>query len=102
MHQRGAANVLVSMGKRGAVLSDGARAWVAAAPEVVERNPVGAGDSMLAGLVWSLSRGMPLPEALRWAVASGAAAASLAGTAFGSTAMVEELAKRVELGAVPR
>lgn len=102
VHQRGAANVLVSMGKRGAVLSDGARAWVAAAPEVVERNPVGAGDSMLAGLVWSLSRGMPLPEALRWAVASGAAAASLAGTAFGSTAMVEELAKRVELGAVPR
>jgi fructose-1-phosphate kinase PfkB-like protein len=40
---------------------------------------------------------MAPPEALRRAVASGAAAASLAGTTFGSTAMVEELAKQVEV-----
>lgn len=97
VHGRGAANVLVSLGKRGALLSDGERAWLAAPPAVVERNPVGAGDSMVAGLVWSLARGMAPPEALRRAVASGAAAASLAGTTFGSTAMVEELAKQVEV-----
>jgi 1-phosphofructokinase family hexose kinase len=100
IHRRGPANVLVSLGKRGALLSDGERAWLAAPPSVVERNPVGAGDSMVAGLVWSLSHDMPPPEALRWAVAAGAAAASLAGTAFGSAAMVEELAKRVEVGLV--
>lgn len=102
VHQGGAGNVLVSLGKRGALLSDGERAWLAAPPSVVERNPVGAGDSMVAGLVWSLARGMPLAEALRWAVASGALAASLAGTAFGSTAMVEELARRVEVAGVAR
>ncbi len=100
VHRLGAANVLVSLGKRGALLSDGERAWLATPPAVEERNPVGAGDSMVAGLVWSLSRGMPLDQALRWAVASGAAAASLAGTTFGSTAMVEELAKRVEVGSI--
>lgn len=102
VHRRGATNVLVSLGKRGAVLSDGERAWQAAPPSVVERNPVGAGDSMVAGLVWSLARGMALPEALRWAVASGAAAASLAGTAFGSASMVEELARRVEVAEIHR
>jgi len=98
VHRTGVANVLVSLGKRGALLSDGAEAWLAVSPAVEERNPVGAGDSMVAGLVWGLSRAMRLEEALGWAVASGAAAASLAGTAFGSTAMVGELVKRVQVG----
>ena len=102
IHSTGVANVLISMGKRGAVLSCGARAWVAKPPSIVERNPDRRGrlDAGRAGL--GPLAGLPLDEALRWAVASGAAAASLDGTAFGSTAMVEELAKRVELGAVPR
>jgi 1-phosphofructokinase family hexose kinase len=100
VHRTGVINVLVSLGRRGALLSDGAGAWLAASPAVEERNPVGAGDSMVAGLVWGLSRAMRLEEALRWAVASGAAAASLAGTAFGSTAMVQELVKRVQVGSL--
>jgi len=97
VHRKGVPNVLVSLGRRGALLSNGTSSWLASPPTVVERNPVGAGDSMVAGLVWGLARGWPLPEALRWAVASGAAAASLAGTAFGGTAMVEDLARRVEI-----
>ena len=93
----GAAHVLVSLGRRGALLCNGPRAWVASPPPVEEQNPVGAGDAMVAGLVWSLSRGMALPEALPWAVAAGAAAASLPGTAFGDADMVAALARRVEL-----
>jgi 1-phosphofructokinase family hexose kinase len=96
----GVAHVLVSMGKRGAVLSSGGRGWVARPPPIVERNPIGAGDSMVAGLVWGLSRGLPLEEALRWGVASGAAAASLDGTAFGTRGQVEELERKVELVAL--
>ncbi len=97
----GVANVLISMGKRGAVLSCGARAWVAKPPSIVERNPIGAGDSMLAGLVWGLSRGLPIEAALRWGVASGAAAASLDGTAFGTRAQMEDLERQVELIELP-
>jgi 1-phosphofructokinase family hexose kinase len=97
MHGMGVANVLVSLGKRGAVLSSGRSAWVARPPHVEERNPIGAGDSMVAGLVWGLSRGLPMEEALRWGVASGAAAASLDGTAFGTRAQVEALERMVEL-----
>jgi 1-phosphofructokinase family hexose kinase len=102
-HAMGVAQVVVSMGERGAVLSSGAgaRAWVARPPAVVERNPIGAGDSMVAGLVWALSRGLAVEEALRWGVASGAAAASLDGTAFGTRAQVEGLERQVELAALP-
>jgi len=52
---------------------------------------------MVAGLVWGLSRGLPIEEALRWGVGSGAAAASLDGTAFGTRAQVEELERKVEM-----
>jgi fructose-1-phosphate kinase PfkB-like protein len=88
------------MGKRGAVLSSGRAAWLARPPRIEERNPIGAGDSMVAGLVWGLSRALPMEEALRWGVACGAAAASLDGTAFGTRAQVEELERKVELSAL--
>ncbi len=97
IHAMGVSQVVISMGRRGAVLSSGARAWVATPPSIVERNPIGAGDSMVAGLVWGLSRGLPIEEALRWGVASGAAAASLDGTAFGTRAQVEELERKVKV-----
>jgi len=97
IHARGVSRVVVSLGKRGAVLTDGRSDWMARPPAVVERNPVGAGDSMVAGLVWGLSQDMPIEHALRWAVASGAAAASLGGTSFAGRAAVAELERLVEV-----
>jgi len=97
IHALGVSHVLVSLGARGAVLSDGRSTWRASPPRIVERNPVGAGDSMVAGLVWGLAQAMPVAQALRWAVASGAAAASLDGTAFGSHAAVAALEREVEV-----
>jgi len=97
IHAQGAANVVISLGKAGALLSDGATAWAARPPRIVERNPVGAGDSMVAGLTWGLAQGMAVHQALRWAVASGAAAASLDGTTFGSRATVAEFESLVDI-----
>jgi len=97
IHAMGVSRVVISLGRRGALLSDGRAAWMARPPVIVERNPVGAGDSMVAGLVWELARGTPVEHALRWAVASGAAAASLDGTAFGDRATVAKLEHQVEL-----
>ncbi len=95
IHALGVRLVLISLGKRGAFLSDGVQTWLAEAPEIEERNPIGAGDAAVAGLVWGLSRDLPLPEVLRWSVASGAAAASLDGTAVGSYQLVESLVSKV-------
>ncbi len=91
----GAQNVFMSFGKLGALLFDGQRAWFAAAPKIEERNPIGAGDCAVAGLTWGLSQNLPASEALRWGVASGSAAASLAGTTVGDYALVSALVEQV-------
>ncbi len=54
IHQLGVSQVAISLGKIGAVYSDGTRTWWAEPPVIKERNPIGAGDAMLAGMVWAL------------------------------------------------
>jgi 1-phosphofructokinase family hexose kinase len=95
--QMGPDHVVISLGKDGAMLVQDGQAWVAGSPPVVERNPIGAGDSMIGGLVWGLSQGLELKESLRWSIACGAATASLSGTAVGSRELVEKLAAQVTI-----
>jgi 1-phosphofructokinase family hexose kinase len=83
--------IVVSLGKKGALMVTDPEACFVISPTVQEHNPIGAGDSMTAGLVWSFSRGLPLEEALRWGAACGAATASLDGTAVGSLDLVKQL-----------
>ncbi len=97
IHSLGARLVLISMGKAGAVLSEGDHTWLAQPPEIEERNPIGAGDASVAGLVWAMSQDLALPDVLRWSMASGAAAASLDGTAVGSYELIESLVEQVRI-----
>ena len=92
----GAQNVVVSMGKTGALLHQPEGTWLTHSPKIKEKNPIGAGDSMVGGLVWALTRGMALKEALGWGVASGAATASLPGTEVGSRPLIEDLFSQVQ------
>ena len=92
----GARNVVVSLGKAGAVLvgpriRGDRQAWLLSSPAVAARNPIGAGDSLVGGLVWGLDQGLALPEALRWGIACGAATAGQRGTAVGRQEEVQEL-----------
>ncbi len=98
--KQGPENVIVSLGKDGALLADGETTWLAASPKIAERNPIGAGDSMVAGLVWGLNEGLSLGEALRRGIACGAATASQSGTTVGTLAQVKELLAQVELSQV--
>ena len=91
----GAQNVVISMGKAGALLHTSEGAWLTRSPKIQEKNPIGAGDSMVGGLVWALTQGIALKEALGWGVASGAATASLPGTEVGSRPLIEELYSQV-------
>ncbi len=97
IHQLGAENVVISAGKKGALLSTGSNQWFGAAPKIKEQNPIGAGDAMVAGLVWRLAMGEPLPSALKWGIACGAATASQAGTGMASRSLVETLLPKIEL-----
>jgi 6-phosphofructokinase 2 len=65
---------------------------------VKERTGVGAGDSFLAGLVLGLARDQPPDEALRLAMAAGAAAVAGSGTARVQRAEVEALVRAETFG----
>ncbi len=65
--------VVVSMGAMGAMLVTGDQVEHIPAPPVQKVSAVGAGDSMVAGIVWTLAQGKPLREAVRMGVACGTA-----------------------------
>ena len=90
LRQQGAQNVLVSMGKLGAVLVSRDGDWKLPAPAVEVQNTAGAGDSFLAGFLYGydLAEGDEterLLTGLRWAVAAGSATAASEGIATGDT-----------------
>jgi 1-phosphofructokinase family hexose kinase len=95
IREMGAQNVVISLGKGGALLQTDEGIWLVHGPEIKEKNPIGAGDSMVGGMIWALSQGKPLKESLGWGVASGAATASLSGTDVGSRKLIEELMVKI-------
>lgn len=76
----GAEIVVVSLGPQGAVLVTRDSYDYVPAPNVVKKSTVGAGDSMVGGMVWALSQNKSLQEVLRWGVACGSAATMNEGT----------------------
>ena len=83
--------VVVSLGARGALLATANTAERFAAIPVEARSTVGAGDSMLAGIVLALARGLPLRDAVRFGMAAGAAALLGSGTQLCRRSDVERL-----------
>jgi len=92
--------VVLSLGKDGALLSHSEGTLLAKPPAVQEHNPIGAGDALVAGVVWGLERNLSIGEILSWGVASGAAAASLPGTGVGSQEQVERLEKEINITSI--
>lgn len=86
---RGIRSALVTLGAAGAVFVRGDEAWFAPAPRIVPRSTVGAGDSSLAGFLLALTEGAAPERALAQAVAHGAAAASLPGSAVPSRELAD-------------
>lgn len=76
----GAEIVVVSLGPQGAVLVTKDNYEFVPAPHVAKKSTVGAGDSMVGGMVWALSQNKSLKEVIRWGVACGSAATMNEGT----------------------
>jgi len=83
--------VVLSLGEEGALLVTAEECARFAAVPVQARSTVGAGDSMLAGIVLGLSRGLALREAVRFGLAAGAAALLGSGTELCRRSDVERL-----------
>jgi len=97
LFQEGIANVCVSMDKDGAVLVNAAGVYYAQAPPVRVVSTVGSGDSLVAGLVAGLIKGLAAEDILGLGVACGSATAGRPGTQIFSRAEVEELVKQVKV-----
>jgi 6-phosphofructokinase 2 len=93
----GAELVALTLGDRGALLVTSEFAYRADTPKVEVVSTVGAGDSFLGGMVWSLAAGMSVPEAFRFGVAAGCAAVLNHGTELCHAADVMRLVDMVEI-----
>jgi 6-phosphofructokinase 2 len=87
--------VLVSLGAAGALLT-WKEGWARVrAPTVPIKSKVGAGDSMVAGTVLGLERGLPVMDAVRLGVAAGAAAVMTPGTELCRREDTENLFRKI-------
>lgn len=77
--ERGMRASVITLGAAGALLATAQGRWSAQSPRVQVVSSVGSGDSFLGGLVNALDRGSDWSEALRDAIAAGAANALSAG-----------------------
>jgi len=78
---QGRAEILVvSLGAQGALLATAQGVWRFPAVPIEALSSVGAGDSMVAGIVLSLTRGWDLTDAVKFGMAAGAATLLRPGT----------------------
>lgn len=75
LRKMGSENVLISLGKNGSVLITEKGVWVGNVPKGKLVSSVGAGDSMVAGTLYGIVKGMELSEAYKYGIASGSATA---------------------------
>ncbi len=77
---RGAKCVLLSLGKHGAVITDGIKNYYCKSINVAVNSTVGAGDGMVAAAAVRMKEGADLVEILRAGVAAGTATVTTFGT----------------------
>lgn len=80
LHAAGIANVLISLGDKGAMLACDAGIFVATPPAITPLSTIGAGDSTVAGFIAAVSCGADSEGCLAHAVAYGTASCLTEGT----------------------
>ena len=89
--------VCVSMGGNGAVYATTDEVWYAGPVKVKVGSTVGAGDSVVAAFAFADARGLSTEDALRLAMATGAANVMESGTQAAERSVVDSLIKKVQL-----
>jgi 6-phosphofructokinase 2 len=87
--------VVVSLGAAGALLATSDICTRIRAPSVRTVSKIGAGDSMVGGIVLALARGESIVDAVRYGVAAGAAAVTTPGTQLFERGDVERLYDKI-------
>ncbi len=87
----------VTMGKEGAIVSDGREFWRLTAPAIDVVSAIGSGDSFAAGLAAGIVSGDTIPEAARLATACGVANALTERSGHVSLTDVNRLREQIKL-----
>lgn len=98
IEEGGARYIVLSLGAAGAVFAKASGTERLRAPTVTIRSKVGAGDSMVGGIVWALAQDYSPLEAARFGVASGAAAVKTSGTELCHPKDARELYEQIRTG----
>ena len=96
---RGARCAVVSAGSHGAAFGDRSETMFCPAPRVAVVNPIGAGDSLVGGLIHALEDGQGFKDAVRFAVAVASASCEQPVAGAVDFSRVRELAATLGAGA---
>jgi len=88
--------VVVSMGARGAFLASSEGIFYKSAPSVKVKSTVGAGDSMVAGMVYAIQQGLSSEEILKWGVVCGVATTMTEGTNLASQENINKVLELID------
>ena len=94
---RGAKRVLLSLGKGGAIITDGRENYFCKSLNVAMNSTVGAGDGMVAAASIMLEKGASLQEMLRAGVAAGTATVMTVGNVSFTKEKYEEVLSTLEV-----
>ncbi|MCM3341821.1 1-phosphofructokinase [Paenibacillus sp. MER TA 81-3] len=96
--KQGIANVVVSLGERGALSTMDKQLFRVSIPRIDAVNAVGSGDSMVAGLVVADKRALPAEERLKLGAACGTANALMPSAGMVRLEDVEALKQQIQVG----
>lgn len=97
---KGAARVLVSLGKDGAVITDGSKRYYCVSMNVAMNSTAGAGDAMVSAATMALCDGRPIEEILKCGVAAGTASVTQPDTLMFSREKYNEVLSALSVKAI--
>ena len=97
LHEGGMANVMISLGSKGALLVSDEGIFSAKPPKIEALSTIGAGDSSIAGFLAASSEGLDAKDALCRAVAYGTAACLTEGTKPPRSEDVTRVMREIEI-----
>ncbi len=100
LYAKGIANVMISLGERGALLVCGEGSFVAEPPRVNAVSTIGAGDSSIAGFLAAAKKGAGAAQMLCSAVSYGTSACMTEGTRPPRAEDVEKVKEKIKLTVV--
>lgn len=97
LHHQGAHTVALTDGNRGAYVYNGKQMLKSTTPRVKQKNPVGCGDSFVAGFLWAYLKNKSFADCIRYGSACGCVNAVTVNPGSVSLSQVVRVVKKVTI-----